>query len=106
MSVWLVLIAGGLLTYATRLSFIALLGRWQPPPLVLRGLRFVPPAVLSAIIFQEVLIRGGQLALTFGNTRLLAALVAVLVAWRTRSPLLTIAAGMGSLVLLNLILGV
>ncbi len=106
MSVWLVLIAGGVLTYATRLSFIALLGRYEPPLLVRRGLRFVPPAVLSAIIFQEVLIRGGELSVTFANTRLLAAMVAVLVAWRTRSPLLTIAVGMATLIFLNLILGV
>jgi len=106
MSVWLVLIASGVLTFATRLSFIALLGRYEPPPLVKRGLRFIPPAVLSAIIFQEVLIRGGELSLTFANTRLLAGSLAVLVAWRTRNPLLTIIIGMGALTALNLILGV
>jgi branched-subunit amino acid transport protein len=106
MSVWLVLLVGGVLTYATRLSFIVLLGRYEPPALVRRGLRFVPPAVLSAIIFQQLLVREGDLMLTFANTRLLAGVLAALVAWRTRSPLLTIAAGMATLVVLNLILGV
>ena len=106
MSVWLVLIAGGILTYATRLSFIALLGRYEPPLLVRRGLRFVPPAVLSAIIFQQLLVREGDLMLTFANTRLLAGVLAALVAWRTRSPLLTIAAGMAALAALNFLLGV
>jgi len=53
-----------------------------------------------------LLVREGDLMLTFANTRLLAGVLAALVAWRTRSPLLTIAAGMAALVVLNLILGV
>jgi branched-subunit amino acid transport protein len=42
MNVWLVLLFGGLVTYAIRLSFIVLLERWQMPPIVQRALRFVP----------------------------------------------------------------
>lgn len=96
-ALWLTLIAGGAITYAIRLSLILAWGRVTLPPLVQRGLRFVPPAVLSAIIFPEMLRRGGALDLSFGNTRLLAGLVAALVAWRTKSALLTIAAGMAVL---------
>ncbi len=105
MKLWIVIIAGGLLTYLTRLSFIALFGRYKVPELVQRGLRFVPPAVLSAIIFQELLIRDGAVNISFGNLRLIAGLVAGLVAWRTRQPLLVIVAGMGALLLLTLFLG-
>ena len=57
----------------------------------------MPPAVLSAIIFPEILRHDGALNLSLGNTRLLAGLVAALVAWRTKSALLTIAAGMAAL---------
>jgi branched-subunit amino acid transport protein len=93
MMLWLILAAGGILTYFTRIFFIALLGKVQTPPLVQRALRFVPPAVLTAIIFQELLTSDGRLALDWSNPRPLAGLVAALVAWRTRSPLWTILAG-------------
>ena len=99
--IWLTIIFAGLLTFLTRLSFIFLLGRWQLPLGLARALRFVPPAVLSAIIFPEVLINGGGLHLGADNLRLWAALLAALVAWRTRSVLLTIAVGMGALYLLT-----
>jgi branched-subunit amino acid transport protein len=99
--IWLTIIGAGLLTFLTRLSFIFLLGRWQPPLRLARALRFVPPAVLSAIIFPEVLMNGGSLHLAADNLRLWAALLAALIAWRTRSVLLTIAVGMGTLYLLT-----
>lgn len=95
---WLPALAvAGLLTFLTRLSFIALLGRVETPPLVARALRFVPPAVLSAIVLPELLVRGGRVDPSPQNLRLLAGLAAVLVAWRSRSVLLTIAAGMAAL---------
>lgn len=101
MNIWLTLLLAGALTYLTRLSFIWLLDRVSVPRIVERGLRFVPLSVLSVIIFQEVLIRDGSLALGLDNTRLLAGLVAVVVALRTRSALLTIGAGMAALLALN-----
>jgi len=95
---WLpIFLAAGLLTFATRLSFIALLGHEGFPPLLKRALRFVPPAVLSAIICMEVVVRDGAPALGAGNVRLLAAALAALVAWRTRSVLLTVSIGMAAL---------
>jgi branched-subunit amino acid transport protein len=100
---WLPALAvAGLLTFATRLSFIALLGGADVPPLLIRALRYVPPAVLSAIIFTEVFVRDGAPDLSFGNLRLVAAALAALVAWRTRNVLLTIAVGMSALWLAQL----
>lgn len=104
MKIWLIILLAGLLTYLTRLSFIWLLHRVSVPPLAQRALRLVPPAVLSVIIAQELLIRDGALALTISNPRILAGLLAVLVAWRTRNTLLTILAGMAALLALNAIL--
>lgn len=91
------LVAAGLVTFAIRLSFIALLGKVELPVLVIRALRFVPPAVLSAIILPEMLIRDGALDLRPGNVRLLAGVAAALVAWRTKSVVGTIAVGMAVL---------
>ncbi len=94
MNLWWVMLAAGWVTYATRLSFILLVGHRQIPSLLRRVLRFVPPAVLTAIIFPEVFVPDGKLALSLGNARLLAGLLAVVVAWRTRNVFLTILSGM------------
>lgn len=64
------------------------------PIAVRHALRFVPAAVLSAIICPAVLVRHGSVDLSPENLRLVAALVAALVAWRTRSMSCTIATGM------------
>jgi len=90
------ILGAGLVTFAIRLSFIVVLGQMNVPDSIRRALRFVPAAVLSAIIFPEVLRPGGQFDFSPGNTRLIAAVLAALVAWRTKNVLLTIAVGMGA----------
>ncbi len=90
--IWVAIVCAGLLTFLTRLSFIVLWGRWNPPDWLYRALKYVPPAVLTAIIFPEVLIRNGQFNPL--NPRLLAGAVAALVAWRTKNVILTILVGM------------
>lgn len=102
---WLpVFLAAGLVTFATRLSFIALLGKVEVPPLLTRALRFVPASVLSAIIFPELLVRDGAVDLSTGNLRLLAGGLAVVVALKTRSVAWTIASGMAALWALQAVL--
>ena len=101
MNIWLVFLLGGLLTFGMRFVFIYLLGRFEVPETMRRALRFVPPAVLSAIVVPELLIRSDQIDLSLMNFRLLAGVAAVLVAWRTKNTLLTILAGMVVLLLLE-----
>lgn len=100
----LIILGMGVVTYGIRLSLILLWGRVSVPPLVQQALRFVPPAVLSAIIVPELLQPGGTLQLSLGNPRLLAGVLAAAVAWRTRSVLLTIAVGMLALWILRAVL--
>lgn len=104
MSIWLVFILAGLITFLTRLSFILLVGHRSVPPLMGKVLRFIPPAVLTAIIFPEVFMKDGAMAVTPANPRLLAGLLAAVVAWKTRSAVLTIAIGMLALWLLTWLL--
>ncbi len=101
MNVWLVLILGGLITFGMRFSLIYLFGKFHIPETMRKALHYVPPAVLSAIIFPELLYPSGSLDPSFGNTRLLAGIVAILVAWYTKSTLFTILAGMVVLLLLQ-----
>lgn len=102
MNIWLIMLLGGLITFGMRFSFIYLFGRFDIPETLRRALHYVPPAVLSAIVFPELLIQDGRLALDLANERLLAGLAAILVAWFTRNTLLTILAGLGALLLLQL----
>ena len=99
--IWIVMLSIGALTFLTRLSFIYLLEKWQSPEMVTRALRFVPVAVLTAIFVPEIALSNGELALSLGNLRLLAGLIAVLVAWRTKSAMWTIGVGMLSFWLLG-----
>lgn len=105
MNIWLVMLIGGLLTFATRLSFILLLDRISVPDWFRRSLRFVPAAVLSAIILPELTNPNGNLFISWRNPQLLAGMVAILVAWRTKNVILTIAVGMAALLIFQMLLG-
>lgn len=93
----LIILGMGFVTFALRLLPIVLLERVEIPLRVRQALRFVPLAVLSAIIFPEMLRPHDVLDLSFGNARLLAGGLAMLVAWRTKNVVLTLAVGMGAL---------
>jgi len=95
---WVVVVAVGALNYLSRLSFIALFARVPMPSLVARALRYVPAAMLTAIVVPAVALRGaGAADPALQGAKLAAALVAALVAWRTRSTSATIVAGMAVL---------
>ena len=91
-----VLIAGmAVVTFLVRYPVMALVGRIPLPKRVFEALRYVPPAVLAAIIVPAVVFPSGpEVFLSVENTRLVAAIFTVLVAWRTKNLLLTIVLGM------------
>ena len=93
MTNWLIMLAGGLITFGMRFSFVWLLGRFEVPETMRRALHYVPPAVLSAIVFPELFLSENHLDLSLDNARLLAGLVAIAVAAWTKNSLLTILAG-------------
>ncbi len=102
---WLTLIIVGLLTFAIRATLIFVAQRVKMPAEFERALRFVPAAALTAIWVPEVLMPKGTLDFSPGNLRLLAGLVAVGVAWRTKNILLTIGIGMAALLILQFVMG-
>lgn len=104
MNIWLVMIIGGLITFGMRFSLIYLFGKLEIPETMRKALHYVPPAVLSAIIFPELLIRNGALDISLTNTRLLAGLVAIITAWFSRNTLVTILVGMAALFLFQWLL--
>jgi branched-subunit amino acid transport protein len=84
-----------LVTFGVRYPVLALVSKIRLPVLVSQGLKYVPVAVLMAIIAPAIFIPdGNRFDLTWHNPALLAGLVAALVSWKSKSLLLTILAGM------------
>lgn len=100
-ALWLTIVGAGAVSFALRLSFIALLGRMEIPPLLGRALRFVPAAVLTAVVVPLLFFESGSLEVSVGNERLVAGVVAAVIAWRTRNVLLTFGGGMATLWMLQ-----
>ena len=100
-NIWFVMIAGGLITFGMRFSLIYLFGRFEIPNTMRRALHYVPPAVLSAIIFPEIFLSNSVLDISFSNPRLVAGLLAIATAWFSRNTLLTILVGMAALFLIQ-----
>ena len=96
-TLWLAIAGAGAVTFALRLSFIALLGRIEIPLYLGRALRFVPAAVLTAVVIPLLFYADGSLEVSLGNERLLAGVVAALICWRTKSVPLTLIGGMATL---------
>ncbi len=105
MSAWLIVVAVGAGTYFARLSFIGALGRRRLPPVAERALDYVAPAVFAALVFPAVVLREGSVDVAPAtNPRLLAAALAALVAWRSKSVVAVFAVGMGALWILDFLL--
>lgn len=95
---WCVVLLVGAGNYAARLSFIALFARRDMPLLATQALRYVPAAMLTAIVAPVVVFASpGIVDLSWSNPRLVAAIVATAVAWRWRHMTVTIASGMATL---------
>ena len=100
-NIWLVLLIGGIITFSMRFSLIYLFGKFEIPETLKKALHYVPPAVLSAIIFPELFIQDGALNFQLTNIRLMAGIIAIITAWVSRNTLITILVGMAALFILS-----
>ena len=99
---WLVILGMGAITYGLRAGSLLLAERLPRQAWLGSFLRFVPVAVLSAIVALEMAFPDAALDLSpVSYHRLLAGALAILVAWRTRRMLPTILVGMAALWILQ-----
>ncbi|MEN8113502.1 MAG: AzlD domain-containing protein [Actinomycetota bacterium] len=92
----------GVGTYLLRLSFVGIIGDRTMPDWAMVPLRYVAPSVLAALVAPAVLLREGAVDLAPAtNPRALAALVALVVAWKTKNVAAVIVAGMAVVWLLQ-----
>lgn len=94
MTLLLTLLGMGLLTWLIRLSFFALGERVTFPAWLIEALRYVPVAVLTAIIAPAVFMPEGPQGAVTLNPYLAGALATGWISWRYQHLLASIACGM------------
>jgi branched-subunit amino acid transport protein len=102
---WLIILGMTIVTFLPRYGVLALLGRVELPKPIFRALKFVPPAVLSAIIVPALLLKDDKIYIALDNSYLVAGIFSGVIAWRTRNLLLTIVLGMAALLIYRAIIG-
>jgi len=102
---WAMVLGMAAVTFGVRYPVLALVSRVSLPPAALNALRYVPPAVLAAIITPAVLMPDGQqIDLSLDNAYLVAAVVAIGVSLWKKNLLLTLGAGMAVFLLWRLVM--
>jgi branched-subunit amino acid transport protein len=103
--IYLTIAGMALVTYLPRVAPVWFLASRSLPPVVAAWLRYVPPAVLAAMLLPSVLAPEGVLNLGWDNLYFWAALPTLFVAWKTRSLFGAVLTGMVLVALARLIWG-
>ncbi|HHU48862.1 MAG: AzlD domain-containing protein [Caldicoprobacterales bacterium] len=98
-----VIIGMSMVTQLPRIIPLVVLTRMSLPPLVVRWLKHIPVAVLSALLFPSLLLSDGRLSLSLDNTALLAAIPCMVIAAKTKNLFLTVLTGIIISALLQLV---
>jgi branched-subunit amino acid transport protein len=101
MTATVVLLLAAVVSWTLRVLFITIVPAARLPAAVRDALDDVAPAVMAALVVTSLAHGRGPSGLV--TTEVVAALVAGLVAWRTRDLALTVAAGVGTVGVLHLV---
>lgn len=93
-TILITLIGMAVVTYLPRLIPAWYLRDKQLPPFLVAWLRYVPVAVLAALLLPSLLIEGDKINFSVSNLYLWAALPAGFVAWKKKSLFGTVIIGM------------
>lgn len=100
----LILIGMSLVTYIPRMLPLVVLSKFELPSWFLRWLSYIPVAVLSALLVPGLFLKNNAIHIAFDNKALLAAIPCFLAAIKTKNLFLTVLAGIGTMLLLQLII--
>ena len=100
-AVWVYILSLIVAAFLIRASFLVFATRFSMPPALDRFLRYVPAAVLAALVAPGLFKHSGKLDYSLSNPQIYAGMVAILVAWKTRNVLVTLIAGMLALWLIQ-----
>jgi branched-subunit amino acid transport protein len=99
--IWVTILLAALVSFGLRYLPMKLLEKQRLAPWLERALRYVPAATLSGLVFPALLLQNNQLALSFMNDRLIAGLLAIVIAYFSRNAILTIVGGLIALWILQ-----
>lgn len=87
--------AMAIVTFLIRYPLLAFSSRIKLPSQLIEALKYLPPTILTAIVVPEILMPTDvKIALSYTNARLIGAIAAMLIGWRTKNLLFTIIGGM------------
>ena len=104
-TIFLTILGMGLVTYLPRLLPVWVLSSRNLPEVVVDWLRYVPPAVLAALLIPSLLLKETTLDISTDNLFLIAAIPTFFVAWKTRSLFASVVTGMVLVAIGRLITG-
>jgi branched-subunit amino acid transport protein len=101
---WLMILGMTGVTFGIRYFLFALSDRTRMPSLIEASLQYIPPTVLIAITMPAVLLPKGEWDISFSNAYLAAAIITAAAGLSTRNLLVTIAIGLLSFFVYQLLL--
>ncbi len=99
----LIILGMSIVTYIPRALPIIVLSKFKLPDWFLRWLKYIPIAILSALLFPQIMIFEDHVNISLDNKNLLAAIPSLLAAYKTKSLFITVLVGIISMLLLNLL---
>ncbi len=93
-TVFLTILGMSAVTFIPRLLPVQLLSSKKLSPLAVAWLRFIPVAVLAAMLLPSLVVNEAELDFSISNLFLWAAIPTFLVAWKTRSLFGSVIVGM------------
>lgn len=97
----LIILGMAVVTFMTRFGSFIFFRQTGIPAWLERWLKHVPTAILTSLIVPSLLLPKGEFDLTFGNSYLLAGIVAVFVAYKSRNAMTTLSVSMAAMFLLR-----
>jgi branched-subunit amino acid transport protein len=98
---WVTILLAALVSFLLRYLPMKLLEKQRLAPWLERALRYVPAATLSGLVFPALLLQNNQLALSLSNDRLVAGILAAVIAYFSRNAVFTIIGGLVALWILQ-----
>lgn len=99
----LIVLGMSIVTYIPRALPIVILSKLKIPDWFLNWLKYIPVAVLSALLVPGILVSDGAMNFSLGNRSLIAAVPCILIAAKTKNLFITVLSGMLVMLLLNLL---
>ncbi|HZK24096.1 MAG TPA: AzlD domain-containing protein [Oscillospiraceae bacterium] len=99
--VFILILGMAIVTYLPRFLPMYILTRLEIPQVVSTWLRYIPVAVLAALIVPGILAVNGHITVSPNNYYLLASFLAFGVAYRFRNMMLTVTVGMAAVLILQ-----